>query len=83
MAPLSFKGATYSGVFTLMPLLSGVGRARHGQILGEAAKLVEAGKLRPILEQRRFDLATACDAYRALKGADSSGKIVIDIGSPR
>ena len=25
LAPLSFRGATYSGVFTLMPLLTGVG----------------------------------------------------------
>lgn len=81
LAPLSFKGATYSGVFTLMPLLTGVGRARHGSILSEAAKLVEAGKLSPILDQRRFDLATACDAYRALKGARSAGKIVIDVGT--
>jgi NADPH:quinone reductase-like Zn-dependent oxidoreductase len=27
LAPLSFKGGKYSGVFTLMPLLSGIGRA--------------------------------------------------------
>ncbi len=44
LAPLSFKGGTYSGVFTLAPLLTGEGRAHHGTILAEAAKLVEAGK---------------------------------------
>ena len=28
LAPLSFRGATHSGVFTLMPLLTGYGRTR-------------------------------------------------------
>ncbi|MEO6686362.1 MAG: zinc-dependent alcohol dehydrogenase family protein, partial [Dyadobacter sp.] len=32
LAPLSFRGATYSGVFTLLPLLSGKGRKHHGEI---------------------------------------------------
>jgi len=81
LAPLSFKGASYSGVFTLMPLLSGLGRARHGEILAAAAKLVEAGALIPILDPRRFDLATACDAYRAQKSADGHGKVVVEIGA--
>lgn len=79
LAPLSFKGATYSGVFTLMPLLSGVGRAHHGEILTAATQLVEAGKLLPMLDPRRFTLDTACDAYRAIKAGDAQGKIVVDI----
>jgi NADPH2:quinone reductase len=45
LAPLSFRGATYSGVFTLLPLLTGRGRAHHGQILTEVAALAEAGQL--------------------------------------
>ena len=49
LAPLSFKGASYSGVFTLMPLLSGEGRRHHGEILTEVARLAEAGKLTPNL----------------------------------
>ena len=45
LAPLSFRGATYSGIFTLMPLLTGNGRSHHGRVVREATKLVEAGKL--------------------------------------
>lgn len=45
LAPLSFRSATYSGVFTLYPLLSGQGRAHQGEILAQAARLIEAGKL--------------------------------------
>ncbi len=30
LAPLSFRAASYSGVFTLLPMLTGEGRAHHG-----------------------------------------------------
>ena len=33
LAPLSFRAATYSGVFTLLPMLTSEGRAHHGEIL--------------------------------------------------
>ena len=81
LAPLSFKGASYSGVFTLIPLLSGIGRRHHGDILAAATELVEAGKLLPMLDPRRFTLAPACDAYRALKATDGHGKVVVDVGT--
>jgi len=38
LAPLSFRGASYSGVFTLYPLISGNGRRHHGEILTETTK---------------------------------------------
>jgi NADPH:quinone reductase len=40
LAPLSFRAAIYSGVFTLLPLLTGAGRSNHGQILHRAAEFV-------------------------------------------
>lgn len=80
MAPLSFKGASYSGVFTLMPLLAGEGRRHHGDILRRAARLVEDGKLRPFLNERKFTLRSAFDAYRAIAERQSPGKIAIDVG---
>jgi NADPH:quinone reductase-like Zn-dependent oxidoreductase len=45
LAPLSFRAASYSGVFTLLPLLTGEGRAHHGEILKQATRLVDTGKL--------------------------------------
>jgi hypothetical protein len=53
LAPLSFRAATYFGVFTLLPLLTGEGRA-HQTIMTEATRLAEAGKLVPMLDSRRF-----------------------------
>jgi NADPH:quinone reductase-like Zn-dependent oxidoreductase len=80
LAPLSFRAASYSGVFTLLPLLTGEGREHHGEILREATKLVDAGKIRPRIDPRRFTLQTVEEAYRAIEAGGTSGKIVVEIG---
>lgn len=79
LAPLSFRGATYSGVFTLLPMLTGKGRAHHGKILSEASKLAESGKLRPLIDPRRFTLDTALDAHTAVEAGTSIGKVIVDV----
>jgi NADPH2:quinone reductase len=77
LAPLSFRGATYSGVFTLMPLLTGLDRAHHGEILQKAGKLAEQNQLKPLLAERQFGLDEIADAYNmVVKG--SKGKVVIE-----
>jgi NADPH2:quinone reductase len=79
LAPLSFRAATYSGVFTLLPLLTGEGKAHHGQILREATRLAEAGMLQPMLDARRFNLQTVGDAYALIEQRQAQGKVVIGI----
>lgn len=79
LAPLSFRAATYSGVFTLMPMLTGKGRAHHGEILVQAAKLVDAGKLSVLLDPHVFTLDSALDAHLAIEAGTARGKLVVDI----
>lgn len=79
LAPLSFRGATYSGVFTLMPMLTGRGRKHHGEIMQQAAKLAEAGKIVPLVDERTFKLATANQAHEILENGKANGKLVIDV----
>lgn len=79
LAPLSFKAGTYSGVFTLLPLLTGVGGSHHGEILTEVTRLIEDGKLRPILDPRRFSLDRVAEAHAAIEDRSATGKIVVDI----
>lgn len=79
LAPLSFRAATYSGVFTLLPLLTGEGRAHHGEIMAEATRLVEAGKVAPLLDPRHFTLESVGDAYALIRDHAAKGKLVIDI----
>ncbi len=79
LAPLSFREATYSGVFTLYPLLTGQHRAHHGEMLREATRLAEDGKLTPRVDPRRFDLASAEAAYEVVTNGTAQGKVVVDV----
>jgi NADPH:quinone reductase-like Zn-dependent oxidoreductase len=78
LAPLSFLGATYSGVFTLLPMLTGEGRAHHGEILTQAAALAEAGKLKPLLSEHRFSTSDIAAAHTQVE-TGSLGKVVIEL----
>jgi NADPH:quinone reductase-like Zn-dependent oxidoreductase len=77
LAPLSFRGATYSGVFTLLPLITGEGRLHHGEIMAAVAKLADEGKLKPLLAIERFNISTIDQAH-ALVALGSLGKVVVE-----
>jgi NADPH:quinone reductase-like Zn-dependent oxidoreductase len=77
LAPLSFRGATYSGVFSLLPLLTGLDQGHHGQILRDAAALVDAGKVKPLVNDQRFAPAEIALAH-ALVESGTIGKVVAE-----
>ncbi|QJD92689.1 zinc-dependent alcohol dehydrogenase family protein [Duganella dendranthematis] len=81
LAPLSFRAATYSGVFTLLPLISGEGRAHHGDIMREASALAAAGKLKVLLDTTRYTLTadSVSAAHRALGEGTAKGKVVVEL----
>jgi NADPH:quinone reductase len=78
LAPLSFRAASYSGVFTLLPLLTGRGQEQHGQILRNAAALADAGKLIPMLASEVFTPERTAAAFD-LVAAGTIGKVVVDV----
>jgi NADPH:quinone reductase len=82
LGPLSFRAASYSGVFTLLPLLTSQGRAHHGDILRHASRLVEAGQVKPRLDPRHFTLESVADAYALLTTRAALGKLVVDVVEP-
>lgn len=79
LAPLAFHGGSYSAVFTLLPMLTGKGRAHHGDILREATKLAEAGKLKPLVDERSFTLETVEAAYQLMEERSANGKLVVTV----
>lgn len=81
LAPLSFKSATYSGVFTLTPLLTGHGREHHGAILREAAILADAGQLTIRLDPQYFALDEVNQAFHQVAEGRGKGKTVIRLVS--
>jgi NADPH:quinone reductase len=79
LAPLSFRAATYSGVFTLLPMLTGHGLGSHGEILQQAASLIERRKITPLMDPRRYSWGGALLAHQAVELGKTQGRIVVDI----
>ncbi|MEI9983120.1 MAG: zinc-dependent alcohol dehydrogenase family protein [Aliidongia sp.] len=79
LGPLHAKALSFHVIFMLLPMLRGPGRDRHGRILRSVARLVDAGKLRPLLDDSYFTLETVPDAHRRIESGKAQGKVVIDI----
>lgn len=79
LATGSLRSASLHGVFVLHPMISGEGRKHHGEILKEAAKLIEEGKLKPMIDSREFTLDNAMDAHKAVSDGSALGRIVVNV----
>lgn len=63
-------------VFMLIPILHDVGRERHGRILAEVAKLVDAGRLRPLVDPHEFTFEQIGEAHAHAESGRAVGKVV-------
>ena len=74
---LHMKGASLHLVFMLISLLSDIERERHGLILQEIAALVDAGGLRPLIDDRRFMFDQIGDAHAYAESGGQIGKVLV------
>ncbi|MFS8931377.1 zinc-dependent alcohol dehydrogenase family protein [Cupriavidus taiwanensis] len=81
LSPLHAKALSLHAIFMLLPMLTGEGRSEHGQVLKEVAALCEAGQLRPILHDIRFNLAQSAQAQALMEAGGVTGKIVVDVAT--
>lgn len=79
LSPAHFKGLSLHIIFMLLPMLSNQGREKHGSILAKLAEIVDAGALKPLLDDRTFDLGTVGAAYDRLTSGQAIGKVVVDV----
>lgn len=79
LTPVHFKGLSLHVVFMLLPMIHDVGRAVHGGILKTLAELVDAGTLRPVLDDQRFSLDQVGAAYDRLASGQAIGKVVVEM----
>ncbi|MTH15414.1 zinc-dependent alcohol dehydrogenase family protein [Flavobacterium sp. LC2016-01] len=79
LAISSLRNASIHGVFVLRPMIGNEGRKHHGDILKETTKLIEEGKLKPLIDPRKFTLDNAMEAHKAVSDNSAIGKIVVDI----
>lgn len=74
-----FKGLSLHVVFMLIPMLHNIKRNEHAKILQDLAKIVEAGDLKPVLDEKSFSLEQAGDAHARLESGKAMGKVVVTI----
>ncbi|WP_207264912.1 zinc-dependent alcohol dehydrogenase family protein [Desulfovibrio sp. Huiquan2017] len=81
LGPLHAKGLSLHVVFMLLPLLTGKGRERIGEILERVAGLVDADELAVLLDERRFDFRDIASAHRYWEAGKALGKIGISVAA--
>lgn len=75
---LHAKGATLHTVLMLLPLLTGQGRPHHGEILTRLARLVDAGRVKPLLDPEIFAFRDIGAAHRKLENGLVVGKLALE-----
>jgi len=78
LSPMHFKGLTLHVVFMLIPMMHNYNREAHGEILANITRIIEAGALKPIVDEKNFSLEEVGDAYAHLGSGKAIGKIVIE-----
>ena len=73
-----FKGLSLHVVFMLIPMLHNYKREQHGEILRSIAQIVESGRLKPVLDEKRYSLEQAGQAHARLESRQAMGKVVIE-----
>ncbi|UTW13359.1 zinc-dependent alcohol dehydrogenase family protein [Marinobacterium rhizophilum] len=79
LTPAHLKGLSLHIIFMLIPMLHDHKREDHGNILAKLSEIVDAGGLRPLLDDKHFGLADVGDAYARLASGQAIGKVVVEI----
>ena len=76
-----YKDHTDEGARAIVPLELRIGilEGFWTPLAAQLAKLVEAGKLVPLMDARRFALDTAHEAHEVVANGQARGKIVVDV----
>ncbi len=77
LTPLHAKGLTLHMVYILIPLLHGIGRAVHGNMLSQLTKLVDEGKIHPLLDAQQFTFADVAAAHQYAEAGRTIGKVTL------
>ena len=77
LIPMHVKGLTLHVVFMLLPMLSGLNRSRHGEILKSLAELVDAKQIRPVIDCT-FPVTEIAQAHAYAESGQAIGKVVVE-----
>ena len=79
LTPMHNKALSLHVVFMLLPILTGIGREEHGDILSRITEIANPGKLKPLVDPHQFTLEQISDAHMLLESGKARGKVVLSI----
>jgi len=74
-----FKGLSIHVVFMLIPMLHNFRREQHSDILTKLADIVDAGHVRPVVDEQHYSLAEVGKAHDRLASGEALGKVVVTL----
>lgn len=77
LSPVHLKGLTLHAVWWEIAMLYGINLGHHGEILSKIAKLVDDGKIRPLIDSKVFPFTDVAEAHRYAESGQAIGKIVL------
>ncbi|WP_394147820.1 zinc-dependent alcohol dehydrogenase family protein [Shewanella atlantica] len=74
---VALKSLSFHSVLMLIPLVEGINRRSHGEILTKIAELVDLGIVKPLLDDSDFTIWEVAKAHARLESGEAVGKIAL------
>jgi len=78
---VALKSLSFHSVLMLIPMIEGINRASHGEILTKITALVDTGVIRPLIDESNYSIWQVAQAHDRLESGQAIGKIVLGIES--
>ncbi len=79
LSTMYVKGVSLHSIIMLIPLMTGLGREHYGRLLFEVKKLVDQGRIRPLIHKEVFNWKDIGKAHTLIESGKQRGKIVVEI----
>lgn len=76
---VALKSLSFHSVLMLIPMVEGINRASHGEILSKIATLVDTGHIKPLLDETRFSIWQVAKAHDYYSSGQAIGKVVLEV----
>ena len=76
---VALKSLSFHSVLMLIPMVEGINRQSHGEILTQIAELVDSGAIVPLLDESDFTIWQVAEAHARLESGAAVGKIALRV----
>ena len=77
LTQLHSKNLSLHVIFRSVPLLTGIGMDDQPELLNALSEMLEAGAVRPLLDEHQFSFRDVAKAHELLESGEALGKILL------